>query len=739
MIDLSTLNISQREAVETLNGPLLILAGAGSGKTRVLTYRIAHLINNGVYPDNILAITFTNKAAKEMKERIEALVDEQSRNIWVGTFHSICVRILRQHIEKLGYDKSFVIYDSSDQEKLVKECLKELNIDDKQNPPKSMLGSIGRLKDNLIDWKTFKKENINKFEKKNLVEVYEKYQKKLESNNALDFDDIIMKTVQLLDENEDILSYYHRKFNYILVDEYQDTNGAQYNFIKTLASKHKNLCVVGDDDQSIYGWRGADIRNILEFEKDYDNTKTIKLEQNYRCTKKILDAANYVIANNENRKNKKLWTENEIGESIKLFKGNSDREESGFISEKIQTFIGEGYSAKDFAVLYRTNAMSRILEESLMNRGIPYKLIGGLKFYDRKEVKDIIAYLRVINNPADSVSLERIVNVPKRGIGDSSIDKVKEFATLSDISMYSAMLDIEEISTLTKRASNSIEKFISMMNTFIMSKETMKGSELIQEIIDKTGYIEELKKEQDKDRVDRVQNVQEFYSAAVEFEAGEEEDKSLSAFLEKIALVSDQDGLSDDSRVTLMTLHTAKGLEFPVVFIAGFEEGVFPHFRAQEDDAEMEEERRLCYVGITRAKKELYLTCARQRLMFGRTTFNSPSSFIDEIPSEIIDDISPKPKESFNRVYSHEAAAPVIKAANRNIHSKVEMPVMENKKINSIGKSQVKAGVKVKHKVFGKGLVISTKPSGGDVQITVHFEGAGLKNLLLGSAPIEIL
>ncbi|MEG0004200.1 MAG: UvrD-helicase domain-containing protein, partial [Clostridium sp.] len=522
MIDLNTLNDSQREAVETLNGPLLILAGAGSGKTRVLTYRIAHLIDNGVFPDNILAITFTNKAAREMKERIEALVDEKAKSIWVGTFHSICVRILRQHIDKLGYDKTFVIYDSSDQEKLVKECLKELNIDEKQFPPKGMLSSIGGLKDNLIDWKKFKKENQNNFEKKNLCFVYEKYQKKLETNNALDFDDIIMKTVQLLNENEDLLAYYHRRFNYILVDEYQDTNGAQYNLIKLLAKGHGNLCVVGDDDQSIYGWRGADIRNILDFEKDYEDTKVIKLEQNYRCTKRILDAANCVIANNENRKNKRLWTENETGETIKFYKGNSDREESSFIADKLQASINDGFSAKECAILYRTNAMSRILEESLMNRGIPYKIIGGLKFYDRKEVKDIIAYLRVINNPADSVSLERIVNVPKRGIGDSSVDKVKEYALNSDSSLYSAMLDIGEVTSLTKRASNSIEKFISMMNTLIMSKDTMSVSEIIKEIMDKTGYIEDLKAQQDKDKVDRVQNVQEFFSAAIEFETSDE-------------------------------------------------------------------------------------------------------------------------------------------------------------------------------------------------------------------------
>ncbi|MEF9951281.1 MAG: DNA helicase PcrA [Clostridium sp.] len=738
MIDLNTLNDSQREAVETLNGPLLILAGAGSGKTRVLTYRIAHLIDNGVFPDNILAITFTNKAAREMKERIEALVDEKAKSIWVGTFHSICVRILRQHIEKIGYDKTFVIYDSSDQEKLVKECLKELNIDEKQFPAKGMLGNIGSLKDNLIDWKKFKKENENVFEKKNTVLVYERYQKKLESNNALDFDDIIMKTVQLLNDNPDLLAYYHRRFNYILVDEYQDTNGAQYNLIKILAEGHKNLCVVGDDDQSIYGWRGADIRNILDFEKDYENTKVIKLEQNYRCTKKILNAANCVIANNENRKNKRLWTENEDGETIKFYKGNSDREESSFIADKLQSYINDGFSAKECAILYRTNAMSRILEESLMNRGVPYKIIGGLKFYDRKEVKDIIAYLRVINNPADAISLERIVNVPKRGIGDASVERVKEYALQIDSSLYSTMIDIEEVPALNKRAINAIEKFISIMNTLILSKDTMGVSEIIKEIIDKTGYIEDLKAQQDKDKIDRVQNVQEFFSAAIEFETSDEEDTSLSAFLEKIALVSDQDNITDDSRVTLMTLHTAKGLEFPIVFIAGFEEGIFPHFRALEDEDEMEEERRLCYVGITRAKKNLYLTCARQRLMFGRTSFNAPSSFLEEIPGDIVEDISPAPKESFNRIYKHESQ-PIIKAANRNIHTKVVMPNMESKRINSLSTGEIKAGVKVKHKVFGKGLVISTKLASNDTQITVHFDTAGLKNLLLGSAPIELL
>lgn len=735
MIDLNTLNKEQREAVITTDGPLLILAGAGSGKTRVLTYRIAYLIENGVYPGSILAITFTNKAAQEMKERVAVLVGEEANRMWISTFHSTCVRILRQDIDKLGFNKSFVIYDTQDQEKVIKDCLKELNIDDKLFPPKKVLHTIGSQKDKLIDADTYYRRNANDYQNRRIAEIYELYQKKLKANNALDFDDIIMNTIRLFRENVEVLNYYQRKFRYILVDEYQDTNRAQYELVNMLAKSHGNLCVVGDDDQSIYGWRGADISNILDFEDDYPNVKTIKLEQNYRCTKKILEAANYVIANNEKRKEKRLWTENKTGEDIKLFRAETDRDESSFIVKEIEKLIEEGYSYRDFAILYRTNAMSRILEEGFVRSRVPYKVVGGLKFYDRKEVKDILAYLKVINNPVDSVSLERIINVPKRGIGDATIDKVKQFGQDRDMGLYSSMLEIERVEGLTKRAVNSIDKFISLMNHFISIKDEMKVSDLIKEILEKTEYTKELKEENTPESESRIENLNELYSAAVEFEENAE-DKSLSAFLERVALVSDQDSIDEKGGIVLMTLHTAKGLEFPVVFIAGMEEGIFPHSSSQEDEDELEEERRLCYVGITRAKQQLYITCARQRLMFGRTMFNEVSSFIEEIPEELIQDISIKTQSSYGRVYGydnysnfgHQRRGAAIPAANA-----------ASKPVNNVPSGEIKAGVKIKHKVFGKGIVIAVKNSGDDKQITVHFDSTGLKNLLLSASPIEIL
>lgn len=742
MIDLNTLNKEQREAVVTTNGPLLILAGAGSGKTRVLTYRIAYLIENGVYPGSILAITFTNKAAGEMKERVMELVGDEAKKMWISTFHSACVRILRHDIDKIGYDKHFVIYDTDDQQRLIKECLKELNLDEKVFPPKEILSKIGSQKDILVDADTYYKRNSNDYKKRRIAEVYSLYQKKLKNNNAMDFDDIILLTIKLLKENPDILSYYQRKFIYIMIDEYQDTNKAQYELVNLLARAHGNLCVVGDDDQSIYGWRGADIRNILDFEKDYKNCKVVKLEQNYRCTKKILEAANYVIACNENRKDKRLWTENSTGDTIKFYKAETDRQESQFIVNQIKSLNDEGRPFRDFAILYRTNAMSRILEEAFVKSGVPYKVIGGLKFYDRKEVKDILAYLRVINTPKDSISLLRIINTPKRGIGDSTIDKIKEYGSDRDLNLFEGILDIENIDGITKRAQNSIDKFIDMMKEFIEKKDNIKVSELIKEIWDKTGYLEELYAENTIESQGRIENLQELYSAAVEFENANE-DKSLDAFLEGVALVSDQDNLSESGGVVLMTLHTAKGLEFPVVFIAGFEQGIFPHSSAirsyQEEDSfsseqrndEMEEERRLCYVGITRAKEMLYVTCARQRMMFGRTMANAISSFMEEIPDDLIEDLTPK-RESFNRVYGYDGAT-----YGNNMQTKAS--VHENIPKNNIDGGEIRAGMRINHKMFGKGLVIAVKNSGNDKQITVHFDGVGLKNLLLSAAPIEII
>ncbi|WP_200790155.1 DNA helicase PcrA [Caloramator proteoclasticus] len=731
-MDLSVLNKEQREAVETLEGPLLILAGAGSGKTRVLTYRIANLIENGVYPGNILAITFTNKAAQEMKERIIQIVGDEARNIWISTFHSACVRILRQDIEKIGYNKDFVIYDTQDQEKIIKECLSELNIDEKAMPPKDVLSKIGSLKDDLIDAETYYSRYGMDFKTRNLANIYKMYQRKLKKSNALDFDDIIMLTVKLFKENEDVLNYYRRKFRYILVDEYQDTNRAQYEFVNILAKEHRNLCVVGDDDQCIYSWRHADIRNILEFEKDFPDVKVIKLEQNYRCTKKILDAANYVIQNNENRKHKRLWTQNELGENVRFYKAENGEDEALFIVKEIKRLVQEGYSLSDFAVLYRTNAMSRILEEAFVTSSVPYRVVGGLKFYDRKEIRDILAYLRVINNPLDNISLERIINVPRRGIGQATIDKVKEYANSRDISLYSALLEIDRIDGITKRAANAIEKFISQMNYFIVSKDRMTVSSLISEILDTTGYIKELLEDNTKESQDRIENLNEFKSAAVEFEE-QNEDKSLAAFLERIALVSDQDQIENIDAVTLMTLHTAKGLEFNIVFIAAMEEGIFPHFSAKDDEDELEEERRLCYVGITRAKKKLYLTCAQQRMMYGRTMFNNVSSFIEEIPEHLIDDISPK-RMSFNRVYNYDdyrAPSKTISTVNK-INT---TPVIQKPNLNKSANYDV--GMLVKHKIFGVGKVVAVKEIAADKMITVEFDKAGVKNLLASTAPLE--
>lgn len=1096
MIDLNTLNKEQREAVISTEGPLLILAGAGSGKTRVLTYRIAYLIEQGIYPGNILAITFTNKAAGEMKERVIDLVGDDARKMWISTFHSACVRILRQDIEKIGYDKHFVIYDTDDQQKLMKECLKELNLDEKMFPPKDILSKIGSQKDILVDADTYYRRNANDFKNRRVAELYSLYQKKLKTNNAMDFDDIILNAIRLLKENPDVLSYYQRKFRYIMVDEYQDTNKAQYELINILAQAHNNLCVVGDDDQcvaegvkvktpegsvsieninestniicasgrgessigivdkikkkeykglmvtirtksgkeikatpnhigfakvnanpgvyyvylmykkdmgyrigqtqgvrsrkneyvnglfvrlnqehadrmwilrvcknkseatyyeqffsvkygiptavfeakgrnismsqeqinnlfknintyeavlklmeecmifeeyphhlsnavvrgqsirriinlcsfggkrydntkccshrialitsgddlkntafkkdfpvrngqrntwrieterkeyddallyakkiaqldgsldiskkaklcegdsftympfahmrptmsvavfdngkivediieevsvedyegyvydlsvpffrqfvcgnvvvhnSIYGWRGADIRNILDFEKDYPACKVVKLEQNYRCTKRILEAANYVIANNETRKEKRLWTENPQGDTIRFYRADTDRLEADFILNKIVSLAEEGRPYRDFAILYRTNAMSRILEEAFVTSGIPYRVIGGLKFYDRKEVKDILAYLKVINNPLDAISLSRVVNTPKRGIGDSTIDKIKQYGNERDLGLYSSMLEIDDIDGITKRAQNAVNKFIGLMNYFLLNRDKMKVSELIKDIMERTEYLKELKDENTKESLGRIENLEELYSAAVEFEETND-DKSLPAFLERVALVSDQDTLSEAGGVVLMTLHTAKGLEFPVVFIAGVEQGIFPHFSAQEDSSELEEERRLCYVGITRAKEILFMTCARQRMMFGRTMFNDVSSFIEEIPEDLIEDVSPV-RASFNRVYGYDE--PAVSSTRMHINK----PVMKNTNVdsapkNNINKEDIRAGMKIKHSTFGKGIVIAVQDSGSDKQITAHFEGQGLKKLLLSAAPIEIL
>ncbi len=736
-LDLNTLNKEQLEAVKTVDGPLLILAGAGSGKTRVITYRIAHLIEIGVYPGNILAITFTNKAADEMKERVIELIGEEAKSMWISTFHSACVRILRANIEKLGYNKNFVIYDSQEQEKLIDECLKELNFDNKLYKPREILSKIGSLKDTLTDEEDYYKKYADDFKNKVVARTFLLYQKKLKNSNALDFDDIINKTVKLFQTYPDVLNHYQRKFKYILVDEYQDTNRAQYELINLLAKGHKNLCVVGDDDQSIYGWRGADIRNILDFEKDYPSCKVIKLEQNYRCTKKILDAANYVIANNEQRKPKKLWTENKTGDNIKFYRAENERGEARFILDEIKDLTSTDFKYKDVAILYRNNAMSRVLEEALITNNIPYKVIGGFRFYDRMEVKDIMAYLKVINNPLDNISVLRIVNVPKRGIGASTIDTIREYANQNEISIYSAILESEKIDGLNSRALNAVQKFISLMGSLAAAFEKMDVPELINEVIEKTGYVDELKKENTKESTERIENIQEFYSAALEFKE-KSEDKSLSAFLEKLSLVSDQDSLDDNGGITLMTLHSAKGLEFPIVFIAGCEDGIFPHYSARDDKDELEEERRLCYVGITRAKQKLYMTCAKQRMLFGRIMFNPISMFVDEIPETYVDDLS-KNDSSLKVSYDYKSIFNYKKTQNNFLNQPSYVSQQIKPVSNSIDSNDVKPGSKINHKIFGCGTIVSIKDSDSGKIITVAFDKGGIKNLMLNSAPIEII
>ena len=735
------LNKEQYEAAVTVEGPLLILAGAGSGKTRVLTYRIANLIKNlDVYPSQILAITFTNKAAKEMKERVKNIVGNEAENMWISTFHSTCVKILRREIEKLGYNKNFAIYDSYDQKTLMKECIKELNINEKDIDDKQIINKIGEQKDNLISPEQFKRENEGNYRTNKIADVYLLYQKKLKSNNALDFDDLIYKTVELFRKNPDVLEFYQRKFKYIMVDEYQDTNKCQYELTRLLAAAHRNICVVGDDDQCIYAWRGADIRNILDFEKDYPDAKVVKLEQNYRSTPNILYAANGVIKNNSERKNKSLrpYNENSMGESVKIYRASSDIDEAQFICSEIKKMRDdENKSYNEMSILYRTNAQSRIFEEVFIRNKIPYKIVGGLRFYDRKEIKDIMGYLRLINNPLDDISLKRIINVPKRGIGDTTVEKLQEFAVDMDECMYSVLLDAENIG-LSSRAVASINKFVGLINSFIRKKDEVSVSKLIQEILQTTGYIDELQKSNDIEDLTRLENLKELVSAAVDFESGSEE-KSLSAFLEQVTLVSDVDNYSEDvDAIVLMTVHSAKGLEFDVVFMAGMENGIFPGAQSISNPAEMEESRRLCYVGITRAKERLYMTSASSRRVFGRFVNYPESDFIREIPMNLKDDISPRP--SFNR-YMNDSSNYINRnqsGVNTNIaRQNVQREAAAESNSNKLTQSDATPGKKVRHGKFGIGTIVSAVKSGEDVKLTIAFDRMGVKILMLSVAPLE--
>lgn len=725
-----TLNDRQCEAVKHTEGPLLITAGAGSGKTKVLTCRIAHLLELGVAPYRILAITFTNKAAKEMKERVTNLVGAQADSIWLSTFHSFCAKLLRFEVDGFhGYTRNFTIYDSSDQLVLVKDCLKKLNLDDKQFMPRSVLGTISSAKNVLMDAKAFAAKASDFYEQK-VADVYALYQEKLRENNAVDFDDLLFLAVRLLQEKEDVREKYQSRFQYILVDEYQDTNHAQYALTKILAARWRNICVVGDADQSIYAWRGADIRNIIDFTRDYPDAASIKLEQNYRSTKTILHAANAVIDNNESRPKKTLWTENPAGNKIIHYQAQTEHDEADYIAGVIYNrheISHEPYG--DMAILFRTNAQSRVLEEKLMRYAIPYTMVGGTKFYDRKEIKDILAYLRLLYNPEDSLSLTRIINVPKRNIGATTMEHVAAYAEEQGISLFEALSSTDEI-PVTKRARTSLENFAAMIFDLLNDIEGKDVLSLIETVIKQTGYGDMLDKEAEHDPQgeSRKENVGEFLSVAKDY-MDSNPDGNLQDFLENVALVSDVDDFeSSDSKVTLMTLHAAKGLEFPVVFLTGLDEGLFPHSRTLLDPAQVEEERRLAYVGITRAERQLYVTNAITRTMYGRISAYMPSRFLAEIPPQLMED------------YHRKSAMPQRRTTA--VPGKQRVSILTKPVASSLPKKHAVTdtfakGDKVRHKIWGIGTVLDVIGEGTNMQMKIQFPTKGVRQVVVKYAPLE--
>jgi DNA helicase-2/ATP-dependent DNA helicase PcrA len=763
---LGKLNDRQREAVEYTDGPLLILAGAGSGKTRVLTYKIAYLLSQKIVkPWEILAITFTNKAAKEMKQRVGELVSsEEASSIWLGTFHSICVRILKREIELLGYSKDFNIFDELDKEKVIKEVMKKMNVDDKQYPVSYIKNEIGRAKDQMKNPIVYSNEVAGDFRRKKVAEIYTEYQKTLKKNNAIDFDDIIMLTVEIFLKDSDILAYYQNKFKYILVDEYQDTNKIQFLLISLLSSAHGNICVVGDESQSIYGFRGADIENILNFEKELPSSKIIKLEENYRSSKTILKAANEVIKNNKSKIDKNLWTQNEEGEKIEYVTLSNEYEEVEYIVDKIDEICKrEKKSYSDFAVLFRTNAQARVLEEVFMRSGTPYRLIGGLKFYSRKEIKDLTSYLKLIQNTSDNIALKRIINEPKRGIGDTAVDRLDEIATQKGLSIFEAIQDSDNLVGI--RSSGNIIIFRDMIKELIAKKDQIKVSELMKLILKASGYETMLNEENDKEAEMRFENLMEFIGVAIEFE-NESADNKLADFLDSIALVSDVDKLDEDAEaVTLMTMHSAKGLEFNTVFLVGMEEGLFPSKRSMDEDEAVEEERRLCYVGITRARKNLYITNASKRTLYGTTTYCMPSRFVEEIPADLYNDsakenMSLRKKKSEKYIDDEYKQAQGIlaktggnfgviqpKATKSNFGLSVDsflknisgQPNVQRNPSSAISKSNYFAGMKVKHKKFGVGIIENVVPEGNDFKLEIMFEVSGFKRLMANFTPLEII
>ena len=768
------LNNKQKEAVLETEGPCLVIAGAGSGKTKVLTHKIAYLIaEKNIAPWNILAITFTNKAANEMKERIENLVGDVAKDIWMGTFHSICVRILRKYIDRIGFDSSFLIFDTQDQRTLVKECLKALNIDDKMFTDRSVLSEISNAKNEMLEPMQYCVKYQADFRKAKIGEIYTLYQKRLKENNAIDFDDIINYTIKILTENPDALEYYTEKFKYVLVDEYQDTNKAQFTLVTILASRYGNITVVGDNDQGIYSFRGADISNILNFEKDFPGTKIIKLEQNYRCTGNILKAANYVIKNNETKYEKKLWTENEEGKLPAIYQGDDEYDEARYIVEQINHLKTEEYfKYSDFSILYRMNSQSRAIEDILLREDIPYKVVGGLKFYERKEIKDTIAYLRLIANQSDNISLKRIINEPKRGIGKTSLDNIEEISYQTGNSMYEVIKHADEYG-LNRVFVNSRE-FIELIEDLKSKKDETQVSELIKIVLNKSGYTKALELENTVEAESRIQNLDELLTVAMEFEE-EFAENSLNEFLESMALASDVDNLEEsDDKVTLMTLHSAKGLEFPVVFLVGMEEGIFPGYKSIGEPKELEEERRLFYVGITRAKQYLYLTCAKHRTIFGSTSYNAISRFVKEIPEELLEgysEINGNREETFEDsnygwAYGTNYAGKVktykfneTDATTYNVAGSISTPKAQkvdnnsgfafrtaesflnslNKPKQDIDISKYQSGMRVYHKKFGEGTINYIEQEGEDAKVDINFDKAGHKRLMAKYAGLEII
>lgn len=723
------LNPEQLEAVKHTEGPLLILAGAGSGKTRVLTHRIAYLIEEKkVAPWKIMAITFTNKAAKEMRSRVDGLIGSGASDVWVSTFHSSCVRILRTHIDRLGYDKYFTIYDTDDSKKIIKECMKQLNVDPKQFKESAILSTISGAKNDMLSPELFAIRYRGDFRLEIIGKVYKLYQEKLKNNNALDFDDLLVKTVELFASFSDVLEKYQDKFHYIMVDEYQDTNGVQFQFIQLLSDKSKNLCVVGDDDQSIYGFRGADIQNILNFEKHYRGAKTIKLEENYRSTGNILEAANQVIQNNYGRKSKRLWTRKDTGELISFRRLPDEKLEGLYVAETIRRgHEDEGKKYLDYAILYRTNAQSRVMEEYLIKYNIPYKIIGGTSFYQRKEIKDMLAYLKIIANSVNDLAVKRVINVPRRGIGDTTVEKVENYANFKGINFFDALKEVSFVPELA-RAKDKITDFVTMILGFRNMVDTVPLVELAQNILTKTGYQHELQLEGTDEAKDRIENIQELFSKMADYQANTQE-PSLNNFLEEVSLIADIDQLDADvDRVVLMTIHSSKGLEFPYVFLTGVEDGIFPSYMSisTSEDA-IEEERRLCYVGITRAEKELYISCAISRMTHGTTQNNPVSRFIKEIPKELIElekvisitGINAQSRESFPRSNSF-----ITRKAVQMGNEKKPLPINKNAELD------FKVGDLVKHKQFGMGQVMVIEPGGADFQVTVNFPSVGIKKLM---------